>query len=118
MTDTVVLARMLAKRGIDLIDVSSGGLSPNQVLRVEPGYQVPFAHRIRTEAEVATSAVGLITEPSQAEQVLVEGAADAVMLARALLREPHWPLRAAGELGAQVHWPVQYQRAAGPWSPG
>lgn len=118
VTDTVVLARMLAKRGIDLIDVSSGGLSPNQVLRVEPGYQVPFAHRIRTEAEVATSAVGLITEPSQAEQVLVEGAADAVMLARALLREPHWPLRAAGELGAQVHWPVQYQRAAGPWSPG
>lgn len=117
VSDAVALARILAERGVDLIDVSSGGLSPDQAMTLRPGYQVPFAHRVRTEAEVATSAVGLITEPSQAEQVLVDGAADAVMLARALLREPHWPLRAAGELGARVDWPAQYQRATGPWAP-
>jgi 2,4-dienoyl-CoA reductase-like NADH-dependent reductase (Old Yellow Enzyme family) len=78
---------------------------------VGPGYQTPFAARIRAEAGIATGAVGMITEPAQAEQIVATGQADAVLLARQLLREPYWPLRAARELGADVSWPVQYQRA-------
>lgn len=111
LPDTVAVAAELAAIGVDLIDVSSGGLSPAQQIIPAPGYQVPFAAAVRREAGVATSAVGLITGSAQAEQVLADGSADAVMLARALLRDPHWPLRAAAELGEHVPWPPQYERA-------
>jgi 2,4-dienoyl-CoA reductase-like NADH-dependent reductase (Old Yellow Enzyme family) len=99
--------------GVDLIDTSSGGNVPADI-PVGPGYQVPFARRIRTEAAIPTGAVGLITGPKQAEEILADGSADVVLLARELLREPHWPLRAAYELGATdtALWPVQYRRAA------
>jgi 2,4-dienoyl-CoA reductase-like NADH-dependent reductase (Old Yellow Enzyme family) len=111
--DTVRLAALLREDGIDLVDTSSGGNVPADI-PVGPGYQVPFARRIRTEAEVPTGAVGLITGPKQAEEILAEGSADVVLLARELLREPHWPLRAADELGEAdtALWPVQYRRAA------
>ncbi|MBI1378410.1 MAG: oxidoreductase [Frankiales bacterium] len=109
---TVELARRAAALGVDLVDVSSGGLHADQQVVLGPGYQVPFAARVRAEAGVPVSAVGLITEPAQAEAVLAEGSADAVMLARAVLRDPHWPLRAAHELGVPLAWPDQYLRAA------
>jgi 2,4-dienoyl-CoA reductase-like NADH-dependent reductase (Old Yellow Enzyme family) len=112
--DSVALARLLREAGVDLVDVSSGG-NARADIPVEPGYQVPFARRLREEAGIATGAVGLITEPRQAEQVLADGSADVVLLARAMLREPHWPLRAARELGVAVgegvDWPRQYLRA-------
>jgi 2,4-dienoyl-CoA reductase-like NADH-dependent reductase (Old Yellow Enzyme family) len=112
--DSVALARALAAAGADLVDTSSGGNSPHAEIPVGPGYQVPFAERIRREAGVPTGAVGLITDPAQAEKVLATGQADVVLLARALLRDPHWPLRAAHELGVddEATWPVQYARAA------
>ncbi len=110
--DTVTVSRQLRDAGVDLVDVSSGGNVPHQQIAVGPGYQVPFARAVRAGAGIATGAVGLITEPAQAEQVLVEGSADAVFLGRVLLREPHWPLRAAAALGADVdYWPTQYRRA-------
>jgi 2,4-dienoyl-CoA reductase-like NADH-dependent reductase (Old Yellow Enzyme family) len=111
--DTVRLAGLLREEGVDLVDTSTGG----NVLADIPtgaGYQVPFARRIRIEAGIPTGAVGLITEPKQAEEILAEGSADVVLLARELLREPHWPLRAAYELGETDAglWPVQYRAAA------
>ncbi|MFZ1376737.1 MAG: NADH:flavin oxidoreductase/NADH oxidase [Geothrix sp.] len=109
---SVELAKILKGLGVDLVDCSSGGLSPHQKILLGPGYQVPFADRIRTEAGLPTGAVGLITEPEQAEQILAEGSADLVLLARELLRDPRWPLRAAQALGAEVPWPAQYARAA------
>jgi 2,4-dienoyl-CoA reductase-like NADH-dependent reductase (Old Yellow Enzyme family) len=109
---TVELARLLVGHGVDLIDVSSGGLTPEQRVVAGPGYQVPFAHAVREGSGLPTAAVGLITEPAQAEQVLAEGSADAVMLARAVLRDPTWPLRAAHELGVDVEWPPQYARGS------
>lgn len=109
--ESIELSKELAALGVDLIDVSSGGLSPAQHVQVGPGYQVPFARAIREGAGVPTGAVGLITEPDQAEAILVDGNADVVLLARALLRDPSWPLRAAHALGAPVRWPVQYERA-------
>jgi 2,4-dienoyl-CoA reductase-like NADH-dependent reductase (Old Yellow Enzyme family) len=111
--DSVRLARLLAGEGVDLVDTSTGGNAPADI-PVGPGYQVPFARRIREEAGLPTGAVGMITEPKQAEEILAEGSADVVLLARELLREPHWPLRAAYELGDDVPelWPVQYRRAA------
>jgi len=108
---TVELARLLVGHGIDLVDVSSGGLAPEQRIEAGPGFQVPFARAVREGSGLPTAAVGLINEPSQAEHVLVEGSADAVFLARAVLRDPMWPLRAAHELGVAVEWPEQYQRA-------
>ena len=112
LEETVELARGLRDLGVDLVDTSSGGNVPQQRICVGPGYQVPFARAIREGAGIPTGAVGLITEPAQAEQVLAEGSADAVLLARELLRDPHWPLRAAAELGADVdYWPPQYARA-------
>ncbi len=110
LEQSVELSRQLHAAGVDLVDVSSGGLTPAQQITVGPGYQVPFAAAVRA-AGVPTAAVGLITEPAQAEQVLQDGAADAVLLARASLREPHWPLRAATELDGELAWPVQYERA-------
>jgi 2,4-dienoyl-CoA reductase-like NADH-dependent reductase (Old Yellow Enzyme family) len=109
--ESVALARDLRALGVDLIDASSGGLAPQQQIAIGPGYQVHFAARIRAEAGVPTGAVGLITDPHQAERILQDGAADLVLLARELLRDPYWPLHAASALGADVEWPVQYQRA-------
>lgn len=111
--EVVEVVRRLAPYGVDLVDVSSGGLSPRQQIQVGPGYQVPFARRIREGSGLPVAAVGLITEPAQAEQILAERSADAIVLARALLREPTWPQRAARELGDPdaAYWPPQYQRA-------
>ncbi|WP_028642305.1 NADH:flavin oxidoreductase/NADH oxidase [Nocardioides sp. URHA0020] len=110
--DTVRLAGLLRDAGVDLVDTSTGG-NVLADIPVGPGFQVPFARRIRTEAGIASGAVGLITEPKQAEDVLAEGSADVVLLGRELLREPHWPLRAAYELGESDPqlWPAQYRRA-------
>jgi 2,4-dienoyl-CoA reductase-like NADH-dependent reductase (Old Yellow Enzyme family) len=107
---SVVFCREAADRGVDLVDVSSAGNDPRQDIAIGPGYQVPFAAKIRQESGVPTGAVGLITEPAQAEQVVASGDADAVLLARAFLRDPHWVLRAAHELGDDVAWPPQYLR--------
>ena len=113
---SIEVCRWLRDRGVDLVDVSSGGLSPQQRVNVGPSYQVPFARGIKQQAGVLTAAVGLIKEPEQAEQVLAEGSADMIALARALLRDPQWPLRAAHELGAEVdYWPPQLLRAARGW---
>ncbi|MFC9355890.1 NADH:flavin oxidoreductase/NADH oxidase [Rhodococcus sp. NPDC057014] len=109
--DSAALAEALTGTGVDLIDVSSGGLSPEQKITVGPGYQVPFARRIRGAAPIPVAAVGMITEAAQAEQVLVDGSADAVFLGRMLLREPLWPLKAAKELGAELRWPTPYRSA-------
>lgn len=110
--DSVRLSRLLAERGVDLVDTSTGGAVPNAQIPVGPGFQVPFARRIRSEAEVPTGAVGMITAPEQAEEIVASGSADAVLLARELLRDPHWPLHAADRLRADSLWPVQYERAA------
>jgi 2,4-dienoyl-CoA reductase-like NADH-dependent reductase (Old Yellow Enzyme family) len=109
--DSVRLARLLADRGVDLIDASSGGNVPHADIPVGPGYQVPFAAQIRAEADVPTGAVGMITDADQAERIIAGGEADVVFLARALLRDPHWALRAAHELGADADWVDQYARA-------
>ncbi len=96
---------------MDLIDCSSGALVPHVKIPVGPGYQVPFAAAIREQAHMATGAVGMITEAHQAEQIIAEGKADAILLARALLADPYWPLHAAKALGDDIAWPVQYGRA-------
>jgi 2,4-dienoyl-CoA reductase-like NADH-dependent reductase (Old Yellow Enzyme family) len=109
--DVAVVAAWLAERGVDLVDVSSGGISPDQRVDSGPGYQVPFASRIRAASGLPVGSVGLITEPRHAEKILADGEADAVFLGRALLRNPHWPQLAAAELGDEVYWPDQYLRA-------
>jgi 2,4-dienoyl-CoA reductase-like NADH-dependent reductase (Old Yellow Enzyme family) len=113
--DSVRLAALLRDHGVDLVDVSSGGNVADARIEVGPGYQVDLARRIRVEAGTPTGAVGMITEAKQAEEVLSSGSADVVLLARALLRDPHWALRAAYELGVAdgegVEWPRQYLRA-------
>lgn len=111
--ESIALAKNLKELGVDLIDVSSGGTSSGAPVPVGPGYQVPFAERIRQEAKIATAAVGLITEPLQAEEIVASGKADAVMMARELLRNPRWPLMAAQVLKAEVSWPVQLLRGKG-----
>ena len=108
---SVELARIVAALGVDLIDCSTGGLMPAATIPVAPGYQVEFAARIRHEGGVATGAVGLITTPAQADEIIARGDADVVLLARQLLRDPYWPLHAARTLGAPIGWPVQYERA-------
>lgn len=110
--DSVRLASLLAERGVDLVDASTGGAVPRADIPVGSGYQVRFARQIRKEAGVATGAVGLITSPEQAEEIVSSGSADAVLLARELLRDPHWPLHAADKLHAGSVWPVQYERAS------
>ena len=109
--DSVELSRMLKGLGVDLMDVSSGGLVPGVKIPAGPGYQVPFAQRIRGEAGIAAGAVGLITEAIQADHIVRTGQADLVLLAREMLRDPYWPLHAARELGKEVRWPPQYLRA-------
>ncbi|MEN6585723.1 MAG: NADH:flavin oxidoreductase/NADH oxidase [Sulfuricella sp.] len=108
---SVVFAKELQRRGCAFIDVSSGGLSPLQQIPVEPGYQVPFAERIRRESGLVTIAVGLITEADQAETIVSSGQADMVALARGMLYDPRWPWHAAAKLGAQVDAPKQYWRS-------
>ena len=111
--DSVAVARKLAATGlVDLIDCSSGGVSHEQKIPSHPGYQVPFAEAIRQQAGIATSAVGLITEPSHAAEILANGRADVVLLARAMLADPAWPLWAAKALGVKPDVPSQYLRAA------
>ncbi|MCD0503878.1 NADH:flavin oxidoreductase/NADH oxidase [Bordetella petrii] len=111
VAQSVELARRMKALGVDLIDCSSGSIVPGSQGQAEPGYQVPFADQIRREADIATAAVGLITRADQAEDILRRGQADMVLLARELLRDPYWPLRAAAELDEQAGWPVQYLRA-------
>ena len=109
---TIELARRLKARGADLIDCSSGGGVADAKIPLGPGYQVPFAERIRREAGIPTGAVGLITDAAQAHEIVASGKADCVLMARELLRDPYFPLRAARELGHTVPWPPQYLRAA------
>jgi 2,4-dienoyl-CoA reductase-like NADH-dependent reductase (Old Yellow Enzyme family) len=108
---SIELARQVKSLGVDLVDVSSGGLLPHAKIPLAPGYQVPFAARIRREAGIATGAVGLITGAEQAAQIVANGDADVVLLARESLRDPYFPRRAAQQLGAKLDPPVQYQRA-------
>ena len=112
LDQAVELARRLRARGVDLVDCSSGGAVHDQQIAVGPGYQVPFAERIRRDAGVPTGAVGLITRAEQADAIVSHGQADVVLLARELLRDPYWPLHAADQLGHKVPWPPQYLRAA------
>jgi 2,4-dienoyl-CoA reductase-like NADH-dependent reductase (Old Yellow Enzyme family) len=109
--DSVELAGALKVAGADLIDCSTGGAVPKAEIPVGPGYQVPLASQVRAKAGVPTAAVGIITEPEQAEEILADGHADLVLLARELLRDPYWPRRAATRLGAEPEWPQQYRRA-------
>jgi 2,4-dienoyl-CoA reductase-like NADH-dependent reductase (Old Yellow Enzyme family) len=109
--DSVALASRLKTRGVDLIDCSSGGNVPHATIPLGPGYQVPFAERVRRDAGIMTGAVGLITEPAQAEAILQSGQADLIIVARQLLRDPYWPLHAAQALGDKVEPPIQYRRA-------
>lgn len=110
---SVQLSRLLRERGVDVIDCSSGGVSPEQRITTGPGYQVPFAEHIRREAEMRTAAVGLITTAPQAEEILACGQADLIVMAREFLRDPSFPLHAAQQLDEPdaVPWPVQYERA-------
>lgn len=108
---SVRLSRDMKALGVDLIDASSGGLLPHVKIPLGSGYQVPFAARVRREADIATGAVGLITEAKQADDIVANGEADVVLIARESLRDPYFPRRAAKELGAPLAAPVQYQRA-------
>jgi|SRR5579859_1243726 len=109
--ESVELARVLKPLGVDLFDCSSGGNVPRVRIPVGPGYQAAFAEKIRREAGVMTGAVGMITEPAQADQIVRSRQADIVILARQFLREPYWPLLAAHALGQEIKWPAQYERA-------
>jgi 2,4-dienoyl-CoA reductase-like NADH-dependent reductase (Old Yellow Enzyme family) len=109
--DTVELATRLKRLGVDLIDVSSGGSAPDAKIAVAPSYQVPFSARIRKEVEIPTAAVGLITEAEQADTIIADGEADAIFLARVLLRNPNWIRQAADELGHPLAHPPHYSRA-------
>ncbi len=111
LNDSIQLARAAHERGIDVVDCSSGGSSPQASIPLKAGYQVPFSQEIRREAGVLTGAVGLITEPAQAEAIIREGAADLILMAREFLREPYWPIKAAQALGVKIPVAVQYARA-------
>jgi 2,4-dienoyl-CoA reductase-like NADH-dependent reductase (Old Yellow Enzyme family) len=109
--DSIALAKLLKAEGVDLIDCSSGGVVPDAKITVVPGYQVPFAEKVRHGANIATAAVGFITEPQQAEDIIARGQADVVLLARQFLRDPYWPAHAARTLGYKITPPHQYARA-------
>jgi 2,4-dienoyl-CoA reductase-like NADH-dependent reductase (Old Yellow Enzyme family) len=111
--EALALCRMLKARGdVDLIDCSSGGNDPRQRIAIHPGYQVPLAERVRREAGIPTGAVGLISSPEAAEEIVANGRADLVILGRVMLYNPHWPLHAANALKARsATWPVQYERS-------
>jgi 2,4-dienoyl-CoA reductase-like NADH-dependent reductase (Old Yellow Enzyme family) len=109
--ESVELAKMVHPLGVDLIDCSSGGIAPNVRIPVGPGYQVPFARKIKHEAGIPTGAVGLINEARQADGIVQNADADIVLMARQFLRDPYVPLHAAQELGVEAEWPLQYSRA-------
>lgn len=109
--DSAALAKVLKDKGVDLIDCSTGGNVATAKIPVGPGYQVPFSEQVRTEANILTGAVGMITEPLQADSIIRNGHADMIIIAREFLRDPYFPLRAAHELNHEVKWPVQYERA-------
>jgi 2,4-dienoyl-CoA reductase-like NADH-dependent reductase (Old Yellow Enzyme family) len=109
--DSAALAGILKPLGVDLFDCSSGGNVAGARIPLGPGYQVAFAEEIRRRAGVLTGAVGMITDPAQADQIIRTGQADVVFLARQFLREPYWPLIAARALGHDIRWPLQYERA-------
>jgi 2,4-dienoyl-CoA reductase-like NADH-dependent reductase (Old Yellow Enzyme family) len=109
--EAVLLAILLKEEGVDLIDCSSGGMVPDARIPVGPGFQVAFAEKIKKEAGILTSAVGLITEAKQAEDILRSGSADLILFGRESLREPYFPLKAAAELNDDIIWPLQYVRA-------
>ncbi len=111
---SVALAKELHAIGVDLIDCSAGGAVPDVTIPIAPGYQVPFAERVRRDAGIPTGAVGMITEPAQADAIVRSGQADCVFLARELLRDPYWPMHAAQALGHVVPWPVQYSTSRRP----
>lgn len=111
LPQSVEFARALRKIGVDLVDCSSGGMVPHAKMAIGPGYQTPFATMIRQQAGIATAAVGMVTSAVQAEQIIATELADAVFLAREMLRDPYWPLHAARQLGVDVPWPQQYERA-------
>jgi 2,4-dienoyl-CoA reductase-like NADH-dependent reductase (Old Yellow Enzyme family) len=115
--EAVELARLFRDHGVDLVDCSSGGQVPNAKIPAAPGFQVPFAARIRRETGIPTAAVGLITEPAQANSIVANGEADLVFFAREMLRDPYFPLHAAAALGEPASWPPQYLRAAPHGSP-
>jgi len=112
LDDSVELARLFRHHGVDLVDCSSGGMVPYAKIPLAPSYQVEFSARIRREADIPTVAVGMITDPHQANEIIVEGEADMVFLAREMLRDPNWPLHAAAMLEEPATWPRQYLRAA------
>jgi 2,4-dienoyl-CoA reductase-like NADH-dependent reductase (Old Yellow Enzyme family) len=111
LPQSIQFCKKLRELGVDLIDCSTGGNVATAKIPLSPGYQVPFAEAIRKEVGIATGAVGLITDAKQADDLVASGKADVVLLARALLRDPYWPLHAAQALGAEIRWPVQYERA-------
>jgi len=111
LNDSVLFSRLLKEIGVDLIDCSSGGNVSTAKIPSAPGYQVPFAEKIKKETGILTGAVGLIYNAVQAEQILSEEKADAVFMAREMLRDPYFPLHAAKELGVDIKWPDQYLRA-------
>ena len=111
LEQSIELCKQLKTIGVDLIDCSSGALVPDAKIPAGPGFQTPFAAAIRQAADIATGAVGLITSPQQAEQIVATSQADVVLLAREMLRDPYWPLHAAKALKAEAAWPVQYERA-------
>lgn len=117
LDESVQFGRWLRDCGIDLVDCSSGAVVPGEKIPVAPGYQVPFAARIRREAGIATAAVGVITQPQQAEDILARGDADLVFLARALLRDPYWAQSASELVDSQSRWPIQYARAVAQRTP-
>ncbi len=110
LVDSIELCTQLKALGVDLIDVSTGGNVHNAPIKATPGFQVPFAAAIRAEAAIMTAAVGLITEPEQAQYIIETGEADAVFLARAMIRNPRWALNAAEKLGVKIAWPHQFER--------
>ena len=109
--DSVALAKVLITKGVDLVDCSSGGNASYAKIPLKPGYQVEFAEKVKKDSGILTGAVGLITEALQADNIIQQGQADLVIMARELLRDPYFPLHAAHELGHEVKWPVQYERA-------
>ncbi len=111
LESSVKLAQLLKAGGkVDLIDCSSGGVDSRQKVDIHPGYQVPFAAEIRNRGGIATGAIGLINSPELAEQIVASGQADLIIMARALLNDPYWPLHAAKTLKAKIPWPAQYER--------
>ena len=109
--DAVQLTKILVSMGVDIVDVTTGGLVGHQEIPVGPAYQTPFAGKVKRETGALTSTVGLITNAVQAESILVNGEADLIMTARASLRNPYWPLEAAHHLNETIVWPAQYERA-------